>query len=123
MPRFQISEMDEDREVWRAKSATVEGNFLISVFIGFGQDEKPMERIKAALMAIGKEATRAHQLTRYSWLFAVEARLNDVMQKLVDHLGIQHHSFQVVDLKSGEGLSYDAEKRVVHEIYSKNWMS
>ncbi len=123
MPRFQISETDDEKEIWRAKSVTIEGNFLIAVSLGFGQDAKPVERFKAALIAIGKDARIGRQLSKYCWLFSVDARLNDVMQRLVDHLGIQHNSFLVVDLKAGEGLSYDAEKRIVHEIYAKNWMS
>jgi len=41
----------------------------------------------------------------------------------VDHLGVEQHSYTAVDLKSGEGLSFDVEKRIVCEFYSKNWMA
>ena len=68
------------------------------------------------------DATERRQLSKYSWLFALDARLNDVMQTLVNHLGVEHHSFTVTELKSGEGLAYDADKRVVCEYYAKAWM-
>ena len=80
------------------------------------------ERYKAAMLALNRDATKRRQLSKYSWLFALEARLNDVMQTLVNHLGVEHHSFTVAELKSGEGLAYDAEKRVVCEFYAKAWM-
>ena len=44
------------------------------------------------------------------------------MQTLVNHLGVEHHSFTVTEIKSGEGLAYDADKRVVCEFYAKAWM-
>ena len=123
MPRFYVGLTVDEKELWKAANVTVEGNLLITVELSFaGQDAKPLERYKAALLTLGKEATKRRQLSKYCWLFALEARLNDVFQTLVDHLGVEHHSYSAADLKTGEGLSYDAEKRVVCEFYSKNWM-
>ena len=123
MPRFYVGHTVDEKELWKAANVTVEGNLLITVELSFaGQDAKPLERYKAALLALSKEATKHRQLSKYCWLFALEARLNDVFQTLVDHLGVEHHSYSASDLKTGEGLAYDAEKRVVCEFYSKNWM-
>ena len=124
MPRFYIGLTEDEKELWKASNVAAEGNILITVELSFaGQDPKPVERYKAALLALGKDATKRRQLSKYCWIFALDARLNDVFQTLVDHLGVEHHSYTAVDLKSGEGLSYDAEKRVVCEVYSKNWMA
>ena len=124
MPRFYIGLTEDEKEIWKASNVAAEGNILITVELSFaGQDPKPVERYKAALLALGKDATKRRQLSKYCWIFALDARLNDVFQTLVDHLGVEHHSYTAVDLKSGEGLSYDAEKRVVCEVYSKNWMA
>ena len=124
MPRFYIGLAENEKELWRASNVAAEGNFVISVELSFsGQDPRPVERYRAALLTLGRDATKRRQLSRYSWLFALEAGLNDVFQTLVDQLGIEHHSYTAIDLKSGEGLSYDAEKRVVCELYSKNWMA
>ena len=124
MPRFYIGLAQDEKEIWKAANVATEANFLITVELSFsGQDPKPAERYKAALLALGKDADKRRQLAKYSWIFALEARLNDVFQTLVDHLGVEHHSYTAVDLKSGEGLSYDVEKRVVCEFYSKNWMA
>ena len=124
MPRFYIGLTEGEKELWKASNVAAEGNILITVELSFaGQDPKPVERYKAALLALGKDATKRRQLSKYCWIFALDARLNDVFQTLVDHLGVEHHSYTAVDLKSGEGLSYDAEKRVVCEVYSKNWMA
>ncbi len=124
MPRFYIGLTEDEKELWKASNVAAEGNILITVELSFaGQDPKPVERYKAALLALGKDATKRRQLSKYCWIFALDARLNDVFQTLVDHLGVEHHSYTAVDLKSGEGLSYDAEKRVVCEFYSKNWMA
>ena len=87
-----------------------------------GQDAKPLDRYKSALLALDREATKRRQLSKYCWIFALDARLNDIFQTLVDHLGVEHHSYSAADLKSGEGLAYDAEKRVVCEFYAKNWV-
>jgi hypothetical protein len=123
MPRFYIGRTQDDKEVWKAANVAAEGNILITVELSFaGQDPKPMERYKAALVALGKDAPKRRQLSKYCWIFALEARLNDVMQTLVDNLGPEPHSYSAIDLKSGEGLAYDAEKRVVCEFYAKNWM-
>ena len=124
MPRFYIGLAENDKEIWKASNVAAEGNFLITVELSFaGQDPKPAERYKTALLALGKDATKRRQLSKYAWIFALDARLIDVFQMLVDHLGVEHHSYTAADLKSGEGLSYDAEKRVVCEFYSKNWMA
>jgi hypothetical protein len=124
MPRFYIGLAENDKEIWKASNVAAEGNFLITVELSFaGQDPKPAERYKTALLALGKDATKRRQLSKYAWIFALDARLIDVFQTLVDHLGVEHHSYTAADLKSGEGLSYDAEKRVVCEFYSKNWMA
>src|SRR3990172_6780112 len=124
MPRVYVGLSENEKEIWRAANAAAEGNFLITVEISFsGQDSRPAERYKAALLALGKDAANRRQLSKFSWLFALEARLNDVFQTLVDHLGAEHHSYTAIDLQSGEGLSFDAEKRVVCEFYSKNWMA
>lgn len=123
MPRFYIGLALDEKEIWKAKNVVAEGNFLISAELSFaGQDAKPVERFKAALVTLGREANKRRQLTKYSCIFALDARLIDVFQTLVDHLGVEHHSFTATDLKSGDGLSYDAEKRVVCEFYAKNYL-
>lgn len=123
MPRFYIGLEDGEKELWKAGNVTSQGNFVVTVELSFsGQDGKPLERYKAAMLALNRDATKRRQLSKYSWLFALDARLNDVMQTLVNHLGVEHHSFTVTELKSGEGLAYDAEKRVVCEYYAKAWM-
>lgn len=122
MPRFYIGRSENEKEIWKAASAVAEANFLITVELSFsGQDSKPAERYKTALLALGQDATQRRQLSKYASIFFLESRLNEVFQTLVDHLGVEHHSYTAIDLKAGEGLSYDAEKRVVCEIYSKNW--
>jgi hypothetical protein len=122
MPRFYIGLTENEKEIWKAASTVAEANFLVSVELSFsGQDAKPAERFKAALLALGKDANQRWQLSKHCWIFFLELGLNEVFQTLVDHLGIEHHSYTAIDLKEGEGLSYDAEKRVVCEIYSKNW--
>ncbi len=123
MPRFYIGHTVDDKEVWKASNAAAEGNILISVELSFaGQDPKPLERYKAALLALGREATQGRQLSKYCWLFKLDMRLNDVFQRLVNHLGVEHHSYAATDLANGEGLAYDAEKRAVCEFYAKNWI-
>jgi hypothetical protein len=123
MPRFYVGHTIDEKELWKASNVAAEGNLLITVELSFaGQDAKPLERYKAALLALGREATKRRQLSKYCWLFAHDARLNDAFQTLVDHLGVEHHSYSAADLKKGEGLAYDAEKRVVCEFYAKNWM-
>jgi hypothetical protein len=122
MPRFYIGVTENEKEIWKAASAVAEANFLVTAELSFsGQDAKPAERFKAALLALGKEATQRRQIAKYCWIFFLESGLNEVFQTLVDHLGVEHHSYTAVDLQEGEGLSYDAEKRVVCEIYAKNW--
>ena len=124
MPRFYIGLEEDGRELWKASNVSSEGNFLISVELSFsGQDPKPMERYKAALLALNRDATKRRQLSKYCWLFRLDARLIDVFQTLVDHLGVEHHSYTAADLRTGEGLAYDAEKRVVCEFYEKNFMA
>ena len=123
MPRFYIGQAEDEKELWKASNVTVEGNILITVELSFaGQDAKPVERYKSALLELGRQATKRRQLSKYCWIFALDARLNDVFQTLVNHLGVEHHSYSAADLKTGEGLAYDAEKRVVCEFYAKNWM-
>ena len=121
MPRFYIGHTVDDKEVWKASNVAAEGNILVSVELSFaGQDPKPLERYKAALLALGREATQRRQLSKYCWLFKLDMRLNDVFQTLVDHLGVEYHSYSATDLDQGEGLSYDVEKRVVCEFYAKH---
>jgi hypothetical protein len=124
MPRFYVGLSEGEKELWKASNVAAEGNVLITVELSFaGQDAKPLDRYKAALLALGKDATKRRQLSKYCWIFALDAQVTDVFQTLVNHLGVEYHSYTVADLKSGEGLSYDAEKRVVCEFYSKNWVA
>jgi hypothetical protein len=124
MPRFYIGHTLDEKELWKASNVAAEGNLLIAVELSFaGQDPRPLERYKAALMALGREANHGRQLSKYCWLFALDAGLNDVFQTLVDHLGVDHHSYSAADLSTGEGLAYDADKRIVAEFYAKNWMA
>jgi hypothetical protein len=122
MPRFYVGLSRNDKEVWKAANVAAEGNFIVSADLS-EQDPKSAERFKNAMTVLGRDANQRRQLSRYSWLFALEARLNDVFQMLVDQLGVEHHSYSAVDLKSGEGLAFDPEKRVVCEFYYKNWMA
>ena len=124
MPRFYVGLSEGEKEIWKASNVVAEGTVVISVELSFsGQDAKPIERYKAALLALGRQATKRRQLSKYSWTFALDLKLNDIFQTLVDHLGVEYHSYTAIDLKSGEGLAYDAEKRVICEFYSKNWMA
>ncbi len=124
MPRFYIGLEDGGKELWKAGNVAAEGNIVITVELSFaGQDAKPVERYKAALLALGKDATKRRQLSKYCWIFEHDGRLNDIFQTLVNHLGVENHSYTALNLRSGEGLAYDAERRVVCEFYSKNWMS
>jgi hypothetical protein len=124
MPRFYVGLSEGEKELWKASNVAAEGNILVTVELSFaGQDAKPLERYKAALLELGKEATKRRQLSKYCWVFALDIRLNDVFQTLVNHLGVEWHSYTAADLRSGEGLSYDAERRVVCEFYSRNWMA
>ncbi len=123
MPRFYIGHTVDEKELWKASNVTAEGNILVTVELSFaGQDPKPLERYKAALVALGRDATQRRQLSKYCWLFKLDMRLNDVFQTLVNHLGVEHHSYSASDLDKGEGLAYDIEKRTVSEFYAKNWM-
>jgi hypothetical protein len=122
MPRFYVGLAKDEKEIWKATNAAAEGNFLITIELS-GQDPRSAERYKAALTALDRDAAKRRQLSKYVWIFALEARLNDVFQVLVDHLGVEQHAYTAVDLKSGEGLSFDVEKRIVCEFYSKNWMA
>ncbi len=124
MPRFYVGYSEGEKEIWKASNVAAQANFLVTVELSFsGQDPRPADRYKAALLALGKDAPDRRQLSKYCWAFSLESRLNEVFQTLVDHLGVEHHSYTATDLESGEGLSFDAEKRVVCEIYSKNWMA
>ena len=114
MPRFYVGHSEGEKELWNASNVAAEGNLMITVELSFaGQDAKPLDRYKAALLALDKEATKRRQLSKYCWVFKLDATLNDVFQTLVNHLGVEYHSYTAADLDSGEGLSYDAEKRVV----------
>ena len=112
------------KEIWKAASVVAEANFLITAEPRF-RDRTPsrpnVSPGKLRCWRWGKTQRRRRQLSKYCWIFFLESGLNEVFQTLVDHLGVEHHSYTAVDLKEGEGLSYDAEKRVVCEIYSKNW--
>ena len=124
MPRFYIGLNEGEKELWKATNVATEANFMINVELSFsGQDPKPLERYKAALISLGRDADKRRQLSKYCWIFSMNARLTDVFQVLVNNLGVEYHSYTAAGLKSGEGLSYDAEKRVVCEFYSKNWMA
>ena len=125
MPRVYIGVTENGKEIWRASTvAAAECNFLVTVELSLsGQDPKPTERCKAALLALGKSTAARWNLSRYSWVFSLDCGLNEVFQTLIDHLGVEHHAYTAVDLRSGEGLSFDAEKRVVCEFYAKNWIA
>jgi hypothetical protein len=124
MPRFYVGKWEGDKAVWNAGNATAEGNFLVTFDLAFdAPDEDIGKRYRAALAKLEEAASVRRELSAFTWLFALDAKLNDVFQTIVDHLGVDYHSYTAVDLKSGEGLSYDAEKRVMCEFYSKNWMA
>ena len=92
MPRFYVGLTENEKEIWKASNVAAEANFLITVELSFaGQDPKPMERYKAALLALGKDATKRRQLSKYSWIFSLDSKLIEVFQTLVDHLGVEHH--------------------------------
>jgi len=89
MPRFYIGVTENEKEIWKAASTVAEANFLVTAELSFsGQDAKPAERFKAALLALGKEATQHRQIAKYCWIFFLESGLNEVFQTLVDHLGV-----------------------------------
>ncbi len=124
MPRFYVGYSEGEKEIWKASNVNAEANFLVTVELSFaGGDPTPTDRYKAALIALGKEATKRRNLSRYAWIFSLDSKLNEIFQTLVDHLGVEHHSYSAVDLHSGEGLAFDADRRVVCEFYSKNWIA
>ena len=85
MPRVYIGLTEGDKEVWKASNVATEGNILVTVELSFaGQDAKPLDRYKAALLELDKEATKRRQLAKYSWIFALETPLTDVFQTLVN---------------------------------------
>ena len=64
MPRFYIGLTENEKEIWKAASVVAEANFLITAELSFsGQDPRPAERFKAALLALGKDATQRRQLS------------------------------------------------------------
>jgi|SRR5450759_2097278 hypothetical protein len=124
LPRVYIGLAEDGKEIWRASIVAAECNFLITAEPSFsGQDPKALERYKAVLLALGKDGTKLRQLSKWSWIYSLDSRLNEVFQTLIDHLGVEHYAYTAVDLRSGEGLSFDAEKRVVCEFYAKNWIA
>jgi len=65
------------------------------------------------------EGTRGRQdLSQFVWLFDKDEQLEVMFKVLVNHLGAMHHNFTVVELATGEGLGYNAKRRVVYEISS-----
>ena len=65
MPRFYVGHTVDEKEVWTASNVAAEGNLLVSVELSFaGQDAKPIERFKAALLALDKrdQAAAAFQI-------------------------------------------------------------
>ena len=124
MPRIYIGLTENGKEIWRASTVAAECNFLVTVDLSLsGQDPKPTERCNAALLALDKNTSARCKLSRYSWIFSLNSGLNEVFQTLIDHLGVEHHSYTAVNLRSGEGLSFDAEKQMVYEFYAKNWIA
>ncbi len=56
MPRFYVGHTVDEKELWKASNVTSEGNLLITVELSFaGQDPKPLEHYKAAMLALDKE--------------------------------------------------------------------
>ena len=63
MPRFYIGLSEGEKELWKASNVAAEGNILITVELSFaGQDAKPLDRYKATLLELGKNATKRRQL-------------------------------------------------------------
>ena len=90
MPRFYVGYSSGEKEVWKASNVAAEANFLVTVELSFaGDDPRSADRYKAALVALGKDATQRRQLSRYAWGFRLDSRLNEVFQTLVDHLGVE----------------------------------
>ena len=120
MPRFYIGKWTGDKVLWNAANNAAEGNFLITFDLAFdAPDEDIGKRYRAALAKLAEAASGQRQLSPFTWLFALDAKLTEVFQTIVDHVGVDYHSYTAVDLKSGEGLAYDADKRVVCEFYSR----
>ena len=123
MPRFYIGKWSGDKVVWNAANSAAEGNFLVTFDLAFdAPDEDIGKRYRAALAKLGEAAREHRELSPFTWLFALDAKLNEVFQTIVDHIGVDYHSYTAVDLESGEGLAYDADKRMVCEFDSRHRM-
>lgn len=82
------------------------------------EDSGGRERFPSAYGAMLLISVAWLMLSPRTWLFAIPSELNDVFQKLVDTLGVEHHAFSATDIFSGEGLAYCPRKQVVYEIYA-----
>ena len=122
MPRFYIGREEGAKEIWRASNVALEANRVVTVDFGSVSEGGP-ERFKAALVKLARNASAARSVSSNTWIFELDSKLNEDFQILVDHLGVEDHSYTIVDLRSGEGLSYDAKNRVVCEYYAKNFLS
>jgi hypothetical protein len=123
MPRFYIGKWAGEKSLWNAANATAEGNFLITFDFAFDAPGDDIgKRYRAALAKLGEGAREQRELSAFTWLFGLDAKLNEVFQIMVDQIGVDYHSYTAVDLNSGDGLAYDADKRVVCEFYSRHRM-
>ena len=70
MPRFYVGLSAGEKEIWKASNVAAEGNFLVMSSSRFpGRTPRPIERYKAALLALGKDADKGRQLVQILWLF------------------------------------------------------
>jgi hypothetical protein len=118
MARFAIAIFDKDVKniVWQAENEAVEGQFLVAFDFGLAVDDKLPERYKDALLELTEKATARQDLSERMWLFSADLSLNQVFQIFVNNLGVEHHCYSVTELATGEGLAYNAKRRVVYEI-------
>jgi hypothetical protein len=114
-----IAEFDKDltKPVWIAENKPVQGRFLVTLDLGLGAvDPKVADAYKEALQSLNKSATARQDLSQYIWIYTSALSLEEMFQTLVHSFGSTHHNYSAIDLTCGEGLAYNAKRRVVYEI-------
>lgn len=110
---------DNEEEVWCAANQAVSGQYLITMDLALGgHDPRMAERYKAALMSLSEVATARQDLSQFTWLFSTSKSLEEVFNLIAQALEPEHHSFTVIELTTGEGLAFNAKRKIIFEISS-----
>lgn len=121
MERFHIGTMNADlsRETWSASVAEVKADFLLAINANRkGRDAKLDASYAELLHALKRETTGAVAITGSTWLINAKMQLEALFRLVVDHLGIAHHAYTLIQLQSGDGLAFDPEAGAVYEIFA-----